>query len=49
MTGLALWAMAGAALQRWLSRPSNQAVLNRTMSGALTVTTLWGLHGALAG
>jgi len=48
VTGLAAWAVAGAALQRWLVRPSSQVVVNRTMSAALAGTALWGLYGALA-
>lgn len=49
VTGLATWAVAGAALQRWLRRPSSQVAMNRTMAGALAGTALWGLGTALAG
>lgn len=44
--GLAAWAVAGVALQRWLGHPSRQAALNRAMAGALVVAALWGLVGA---
>jgi threonine/homoserine/homoserine lactone efflux protein len=46
VTGLAAWAVAGAALQRWLGAPSRQATLNRAMAGALVAAALWGLVGA---
>lgn len=46
VTGLATWAVAGAALQRWLCRPSTQAALNRAMAGVMAVTALWGLYAA---
>lgn len=49
VTGLATWAVAGAALQRWLRRPSSQVALNRAMAGAMAATSLWGLCGALPG
>ena len=48
VTGLALWAVAGTAMQQWLRRPSRQAALNRAMSASLAGTALWGLRGALA-
>lgn len=48
VTGLAAWAVAGSALQRWLSRPSSQAVMNAAMAAVLTLTALWGLYSALA-
>lgn len=48
VTGLAAWAVAGAALQRWLHSPSSQAALNRAMAAALAVMALWGLRGAFA-
>jgi threonine/homoserine/homoserine lactone efflux protein len=44
--GLAAWAVAGMALQRWLRAPSRQAMLNRAMAGALVAAALWGLVGA---
>lgn len=47
VTGLALWAVLGSALQRWLRQPANQAMLNRALSAALTVAALWGLWTAL--
>lgn len=46
VTGLAAWAVAGAALQRWFCRPSSQATVNRVMSSALVLTAVWGLRGA---
>jgi threonine/homoserine/homoserine lactone efflux protein len=46
VTGLATWAMAGVALQRWLGHASRQAVLNRAMASALVAAALWGLVGA---
>jgi len=46
VTGLATWAVAGAALQRWLCRPSREASLNRAMAASLAVTALWGLYAA---
>jgi threonine/homoserine/homoserine lactone efflux protein len=48
VTGLAAWAMAGAALHRWLCRPSSQAVINRVTSATLAATALWGLYAAMA-
>ncbi|WP_295641638.1 LysE family translocator [uncultured Methylibium sp.] len=47
VTGLATWAVAGAALQRWLHSPTSQLVMNRGMAGMLAVTALWGLGGAV--
>lgn len=46
VTGLAAWAIGGAALQRWFCSPANQATLNRVMSAALALAALWGLRGA---
>jgi threonine/homoserine/homoserine lactone efflux protein len=46
VVGLAAWAVAGVALQRWLGQPSRQAMLNRTMAGALVAAALWGLVGS---
>lgn len=46
VTGLATWAVAGAALQRWLDRPAPQRLLNRAMAGVLALTALWGLNSA---
>jgi threonine/homoserine/homoserine lactone efflux protein len=46
VTGLATWAMAGVALQRWLGQASRQAALNRVMASALVAAALWGLVGA---
>jgi threonine/homoserine/homoserine lactone efflux protein len=48
VTGLAAWAVAGVALQRWLADPSRQAMLNRAMAGALVAAALWGLVGQRA-
>jgi threonine/homoserine/homoserine lactone efflux protein len=45
VTGLAAWAVAGMALQRWLGQPSRQAMLNRAMAAALVAAALWGLVG----
>lgn len=42
VTGLATWAAAGAALQRWLGRSSNQARLNRASAATMGVTAVWG-------
>jgi len=47
VTGLAAWALAGAALQRWLGRPHVQLAMNRTMAAAMAGAALWGLRGAL--
>jgi threonine/homoserine/homoserine lactone efflux protein len=47
VTGLATWAIAGAALQRRLRNPACQAAVNRSMAATLTLTALWGLVGAL--
>lgn len=44
--GLAAWAVAGMALQRWLGQPSRQMALNRAMATALVAAALWGLVGA---
>jgi threonine/homoserine/homoserine lactone efflux protein len=46
VTGLAVWAVAGVALQRWLGLASRQALLNRLMASALVAAALWGLVGA---
>jgi len=46
VAGLAAWAVAGAALQRWFCRPGHQATMNRVMSTALAITAVWGLRGA---
>lgn len=48
VTGLAAWAVAGMALQRWLGRPSRQAAANRALALALMAAALWGLVGANA-
>lgn len=48
VAGLAAWAVAGMALQRWLSLPSRQAMLHRAMAGALVAAALWGLVGQRA-
>jgi threonine/homoserine/homoserine lactone efflux protein len=48
VTGLAAWALAGAALQRWLCRPSRQLALSRATAAAMAATALWGLSGVLA-
>lgn len=45
VSGLAAWAAAGAALQRWLRPPSRQAAFNRAMAAALGTSALWGLCG----
>lgn len=45
VAGLAAWAVAGMALQRWLTHPSRQALLNRAMATALVAAALWGLAG----
>jgi len=45
VAGLAAWAVAGMALQRWLANPSRQALLNRAMAAALVAAALWGLVG----
>jgi threonine/homoserine/homoserine lactone efflux protein len=45
VAGLAAWALAGVALQRWLGNPSRQALVNRAMAGALVAAALWGLVG----
>ncbi|RYH53227.1 MAG: LysE family translocator [Alcaligenaceae bacterium] len=42
LTGLATWAVAGAALQRWLCHPSSQLSLNRVMAALLGIAALWG-------
>lgn len=49
LIGLTTWAVAGAALQRWLSAPARQAALNRTMAAALGWTALWNMSTAWAG
>jgi len=48
VAGLAAWAVAGVALQRWLANPLRQAMLNRVMAGALVAAALWGLVGQRA-
>jgi threonine/homoserine/homoserine lactone efflux protein len=48
VAGLAAWAVAGMALQRWLAQPARQALLNRAMAGALVAAALWGLVGQRA-
>lgn len=48
VVGLAAWAVAGVALQRWLGRPSRQAALNRALALALMAAALWGLVGTHA-
>lgn len=46
VAGLAAWAVAGVALQRWLGDPSRQAMLNRVLATALVAAAMWGLVGA---
>lgn len=46
VVGLAAWAVAGMALQRWLAQPSRQTALNRAMATALVAAAAWGLVGA---
>jgi threonine/homoserine/homoserine lactone efflux protein len=47
--GLAAWAVAGMALQRWLGgAASRQAALNRALALALLAAALWGLADAYA-
>jgi threonine/homoserine/homoserine lactone efflux protein len=41
VTGLVTWAIAGAALQRWLREPSRQATANRAMAAALVASAVW--------
>jgi threonine/homoserine/homoserine lactone efflux protein len=49
VVGLAAWAVAGMALQRWLGNAaSRQAALNRALALALMAAALWGLLGAYA-
>lgn len=49
VVGLAAWAVAGMALQRWLGgAASRQAALNRALALALMAAALWGLVGATA-
>lgn len=46
VTGLATWAVAGAAVQRWLTHPHSQLALNRAMAASLCIAALWGLVAA---
>lgn len=46
VTGLAAWAVAGAALQRWLKHVSGQRALNRAMAASVGLAALWGLAAA---
>jgi threonine/homoserine/homoserine lactone efflux protein len=46
VAGLATWALAGAALQRWLGPASNQLFLNRVMATSFGLAAIWGLKAA---
>lgn len=48
VSGLAAWALAGAALQNWLCRPASQWAVSRATAVAMASTALWGMTGALA-